>query len=418
MKYIRDLEVAGKRVLVRVDINVPLGEDGTVDKYEDWRIRTILPTIRYLSERAATILLLGHLGRPGGKKDKALSLLPVSEYLSKLLGKKVVFLESWEEGEKGMAAGDVNIRRLPEYIGANPDWKDRVILPPLVLFENLRFQPGEEANDPEFARLLASFGDIYINDAFANSHRAHASIVGVPGLLPAAAGLLLEREIKVLGEVRRNPLRPLVVIIGGAKPETKLPLFKEYLAIADHVLVGGVLANVLLALKGIAVGRSAWYGEGFEELKDTLMQCCDLTDTRLHLPVDAVISRAKDGSQKTAIAAVGNIERSRIGHGDHFILDIGPDTVDLFKRIIGSARTIVWNGPMGFYEAEVFRAGTNAVARAVVESSAYSVVGGGDSVASLQRLELREGVDHVSTGGGAMLELLAGKELPGIVALG
>lgn len=397
MKYLRDLEVAGKRVLARVDINVPLGEDGMVDKYEDWRIRAVLPTIRYLREKGATVLLLGHLGRPGGKKDEHLSLRPVGEYLSKLLGEKVVFMESWEEGGRGMAVED---------------------LPPLVLFENLRFQAGEEASDPEFARLLASFGDIYINEAFADSHRAHASIVGVPRLLSAAAGMLFEREVKTLEQVRREPLRPLVVIIGGAKPETKLPLLKEYLAMADHVLVGGVLANVLLALKGISVGRSAWYGEGFEDMKEALMECCDLTDTRLHIPVDAVISGAKDGSEKTAIAPVGNIERGGIGGGEHFILDIGPDTTDLFKRIIGCARTIVWNGPMGFYEVEAFRAGTDAIARAVVEADAYSIAGGGDSVAALQRLELREGIDHVSTGGGAMLELLAGRELPGITALG
>lgn len=396
MKHLRDCEVAGKRVLVRVDINVPLGEDGAVDKYEDWRIRAILPTIQYLREKSAAIILLGHLGRPGGKKDKNLSLRLVGEYLSKLLGAKIVFMDSWEEGERGLAVEH---------------------LPPLVLFENLRFQPGEEANDPEFARLIASFGDVYVNEAFADSHREHASIVGVPRLLPAAAGMLFEREVKALEQVRRDPLRPLVVIIGGAKPETKLPLLKEYLAIADHVLVGGVLANVLLALKGIAVGRSAWYGEGFEDLKGMLMECCELTDTRLHIPVDAVISSAKDGSQKTAIAPVGNIERGGIGRGEHFILDIGPDTIDLFKHIIGHARTVVWNGPMGFYEVEAFRTGTDAIAKAVVAADAYSIVGGGDSVAALQRLELREGVDHVSTGGGAMLELLAGRELPGIKAL-
>lgn len=290
-------------------------------------------------------------------------------------------------------------------------------LPPLVLFENLRFQPGEETNDPEFARLLASFGDVYINEAFADSHREHASIVGVPRLLPAAAGILFEREVKTLERVRRDPLRPLVVIIGGAKPETKLPMLKEYLAIADHVLVGGVLANVLLALKGIAVGRSAWYGEGFGDLKGMLMECCELTDTRLHIPLDAVISYAKDGSAESSIAPVGNIERGAIGRQDHFILDIGPDTIDLFKRIISRARTVVWNGPMGFYEVEAFRTGTDAIAKAVVAADAYSVVGGGDSVAALQRLELREGVDHVSTGGGAMLELLAGRELPGMKAL-
>lgn len=415
MKYLRDLEVAGKRVLVRVDINVPLGEDGMVDAYEDWRIRAILPTIQYLRKKGATVLLIGHLGRPGGKRDERLSLRPVSEYLSKLLGEKIVFMESWEAGEEAVAGS-------PDPFGLGsrlyaPAASAYRHLPPLVLFENLRFQPGEEANDPGFAALLASFGDVYINEAFANSHREHASIVGIPCLLPAAAGVLFEREVNALTRVRSEPLRPLVVIIGGAKPETKLPLLKEYLAIADHVLVGGVLANVLLALKGISVGRSAWYGEGFEGMRETLMECCDLTDTRLHIPVDAVISKAKDGSEKTAIAPVGNIERGGIGRGEHFILDIGPDTTDLFKRIISRARTIVWNGPMGFYEVEAFRAGTDAIARVVVEADAYSIVGGGDSVAALQRLELREGIDHVSTGGGAMLELLAGRELPGIKAL-
>jgi phosphoglycerate kinase len=396
MKYLRDIEAAGKRVLTRVDINVPLGEDGAVDAYEDLRLRAILPTIKHLRAAGATVILLGHLGRPGGKRDERLTLQPVGEYLSKLLGEKIVFMGSWEQG------GAMAVENTP----------------PLVLFENLRFEPGEEANDPKFAEFLASFGDIYVNEAFANSHRAHASIVGVPRLLPSAAGVLFEREVKTLTQARREPLRPLVVIIGGAKPETKLPLLKDYLAVADHVLVGGVLANVLLALKGIAVGRSAWYGQGLEALKEILTQCCDLTDTRLHIPLDAVISRAKDGSQKTTIAAVGNIERGASDRGDHFILDIGPDTVDLFKRIIGSAKTIVLNGPMGLYEVEAFRAGTDAIARAVVESDAYSIVGGGDSVAALKRLGLLEGVDHVSTGGGAMLELLAGRELPGITALG
>jgi len=398
MKHLSDLNVAGKRVLVRADVNVPLGSDEAVDPHEDWRIRALAPTIEYLRKQEARIVLLGHLGRPEGKRDDKLSLRPVAAYLQRLLGERVEFIDPWlsPTGE----TGSVN--------SMNP-------MRPIALIENLRFHPGEEANDPEFVRSLVAYGDCYVNDAFGDSHRRHASIVGLPAVLPAAAGLLMEREIEVLTSVRENPARPLVMIIGGAKPETKLPLLNEHLGMSDHMLVGGVLANMLLALKGMAAGEIALAPERLEELKVT-SEACDLTDTRLHVPVDAIISSARDGSEPGRVAAIAARESGVPGE-DYAILDIGPDTIELFRRVIGLAKTIIWNGPMGLYEVEAFGRGTDAIAKSVVESSAYRVVGGGDTVAALRKLGLLEGIDHVSTGGGAMLQFLARGVLPGIEAL-
>ncbi|MDP3795397.1 MAG: phosphoglycerate kinase [bacterium] len=387
MKHLDDMDVSGKRVLLRVDVNVPLGSDGRVDPDEDWRIVAIVPTVRYLLEHGARVVLIGHLGRPNGTYKGELTLKPVGEYLERLMsGQEIAFADPWRT--------------------------DDVMLPPkaVTLLENVRFDPGEEANAPDFAAKLASFGDVFVNDAFADSHRAHASIVGIAPLKPHAAGLLMEREVQTLTKVLKSTPRPLVVIVGGAKPGTKLPLMDSYLRLADHVLVGGVLANVFLAFKGLTTGRSVFEEEDRGAMEAHLKNC-DITNTRLHLPVDALVSSQADGSGPVRMAAVGNVPH------DQFIFDIGPDTLELFANIIRKAGTVIWNGPMGYYEIPAFRKGTETIAAMIARAPAFSVVGGGDSVVSLKRLGLIEKIDHVSTGGGAMLEFLAGVPLPGIAAL-
>lgn len=387
MRSLRDFNFKNKRVLVRVDFNVPLGNDGRVDEKEDWRLEAALPTIRYLLDQKAKIILLAHLGRPGGKIVESLRLNPVAQRLEELLGQPVVKLDDClgqevEERLKNIQAGEI------------------------FLLENLRFQAGEKNNQSDFAQQLAKLGEIYVNDAFGTIHRAHASIVGLPQYLPKCPGLLLEKEIKALSKILDEPIHPLVVIIGGVKISTKIKVIKNFLKQADHLILGGALANTVIRAKGFAIGKSVVEEEMVDEVKKL-----ELTNTKLHIPVDVVASIDAQGQAPSRIVPVGKTKEKEM------ILDIGPDTIQLFNRIISQAKMIVWNGPMGVFEVAKFASGSRAVARVVAQSSAFSVVGGGDTITLLEQLNLIDKIGHISTGGGAMLKFLAGEKLPGIEAL-
>jgi len=387
MKFLRDFNFKDKKVLVRVDFNVPLGDDMKVDAKEDWRIQATLPTIKYLLDQDAKIILLAHLGRPKGKVVEKLRLDPIAERLKELCGRKVIKLddccgEEVKKQIKSMESGQI------------------------VMLENLRFCPGERDNDLKFAKQLAKYGDIYVNDAFGVDHRMHASLVGIPKYLPKCAGLLLEKEIKALSKVLDEPKRPLAAIIGGVKISTKIRVIEEFLNEADNLLLGGALANTVIAAKGIAIGRSVIEETMVDEVKKL-----ELTNVKLHLPVDVIASVDPSGKAASRIAPVGNTKE------EEMILDIGPDTNNLFKQIISKAKTIVWNGPMGLIEVDKFVQGSKEIAQAIAESEGFSVVGGGDSIALLEEMGLVNKMDHVSTGGGAMLKFLIGEDLPGIDAL-
>jgi phosphoglycerate kinase len=387
MKFLRDFNFKDKRVLMRVDFNVPVGKDGLVNSKGDWRIVVTLPTIDYLLDQGAKIILLAHLGRPGGKVVESLRLNYIAQRLEKLLGRTVVKLDDCrgqeiEERVKKIKSGEI------------------------ILLENLRFHPEEKANDSNFAKELAQLGEIYVNDAFAVDHRAHASLVGLPKYLPSCAGLLLEKEVKILSRILDKPEHPLVVIIGGVKISTKIKVIKKFLKQADHLILGGALANTVISAKGFAIGRSIVEKEMVEEIKKM-----ELTNIKLHLPVDVVASVDPSGQATSRIAPVGNTGE------EEMILDIGPDTIQLFKEVISQAKMIIWNGPMGLFEVEKFASGSRKIARSVAQSQGFSVVGGGDSIALLEELNLSDKIDHVSTGGGAMLKFLAGEKLPGIEAL-
>jgi len=387
MKFLRDFNFKDKQVLVRVDFNVPLGDDGRVDENEDWRLEAALPTIRYLLDQKAKIILLAHLGRPGGKIVESLRLDPIAKRLEELLGQPVVKLDDClgqeVEGRlKNIQAGEV------------------------FLLENLRFQAGEKNNQSDFAQQLAKLGEIYVSNAFGTIHRAHASIVGLPQHLPSCAGLLLEKEIKALSKILDEPIHPLVVIIGGVKISTKIKLIKGFLEQADNLILGGALANTVIKAKGFAIGKSVVEEEMVDEVKKL-----ELTNTRFHIPVDVIASIDAQGQAPSRIELVGKIKEKEM------ILDIGPDTIQLFNRIISQAKMIVWNGPMGVSEVAKFASGSLAVAQAVAQSSAFSVVGGGDTITLLEQLNLIDKIDYISTGGGAMLRFLAKEKLPGIEAL-
>jgi phosphoglycerate kinase len=387
-KSVRDADVAGRRVLVRVDFNVPL-DGGLVA--DDTRIRAALPTIELLRERLASVVLVSHLGRPKSKFDRALSMWPVAERLSELLGSpveqapKVVGLEP-ELISAGLSSGDV------------------------MLLENVRFEPGETENDPELAARLAELASVYVNDAFGAAHRAHASTEGVAHLLPAYAGLLLEREVTELTRVVESPARPLVVVLGGAKVSDKVGVIDRFLEVADKILIGGAMCFSFFRAQGIGTGDSLVEEEGVKLAAEALAQA-ERSDCELMLPVDLVLGESFDaGTERREINDV-EVPDGWMG------LDVGPKTAEAYAEAIAGAGTVLWNGPMGAFEMEPFAAGTRAVAEAVAEAPGTTVVGGGDSVAALQQFGLGERVDWLSTGGGASLELLEGKKLPGVEAL-
>jgi phosphoglycerate kinase len=385
---VRDVDVAGKRVLVRVDFNVPLDGDRVAD---DTRIRAALPTLELLRERGAALVLVSHLGRPGGEPDPALSTRPVGERLGELLGAEVkqapaVVGEGVEEIAAGLRPGE------------------------LLLLENVRFEPGETKDDPALADALAALADLYVNDAFGAAHRAHASTEGVAHRLPASAGLLLQREVEELGRVVESPRRPLVVVLGGAKVSDKVGVIDRFLELADRILIGGAMCFSFFRAQGIATGDSLVEEEGVKLAEEALRRA-ESSDCELMLPVDLVLGEEFD-------AATERREGDGIEVPDGWMgLDIGPRTAAAYAQAVAAAGTVLWNGPMGAFELEPFAAGTRAVAEAVAAAPGTTVVGGGDSVAALHKFGLAERVDWVSTGGGASLELLEGKKLPGVEVL-
>jgi phosphoglycerate kinase len=382
---IKDIDVRGKRVLVRVDFNVPI-KDGEVG--DDTRIRAALPTLNYLLDQGAGLILCSHLGRPKGSPDPKYSLRPVASHLSKLLGKPIDFAEECvgpvaEEAASRVKPGDV------------------------LLLENTRFHEGETKNDPEMAKQLASLADIYVNDAFGSAHRAHASTEGVARYLPAVAGFLMEQEIRYLGQAIANPARPFIAILGGAKISDKIGVIRNLLEKADQVLIGGGMANTFFKAQGYPLGDSLVEEEALSTARELLAE----GKNRLRLPVDVVIADRLDNDAERKVMNMGPVAEG------WRILDIGPDTVEGFSRLIGEAGTVVWNGPMGVFEFPRFAQGTFSIAQAVANSKGTTIVGGGDSVAAIQQAGVADRITHISTGGGASLEMLEGLELPGLTAL-
>ncbi|PKQ37169.1 MAG: phosphoglycerate kinase [Actinobacteria bacterium HGW-Actinobacteria-1] len=388
-KTVKDVDVRGKRVLVRVDFNVPLAEGSVTD---DTRVRAALPTLRYLVDHGARVIVMSHLGRPKGEPDPQYSLRPVRRVLQRLLGRNVVFVDDIVGAEAHEAV-------------------DRMVDGEIIMLENVRFNPGEKANDPEFAKALASLADIYVNDAFGAAHRAHASTAGVAQYLPAVAGLLLSREVETLTSMLTDPERPFVAILGGSKVSDKIGVIDRMLDCVDSLLIGGGMCFTFLVAKGVDVGRSLVEEEWIEPARQMMEKALE-RDVEIMLPVDFVVAEAIEHDSETKVVGREEIPSDMMG------LDIGPTTSELFKGAIGMARTIFWNGPMGVFEMKPFETGTREVAMAVARNNrAVSVIGGGDSVAALKKFDLEERVTFVSTGGGASMKLLEGTTLPGVEAL-
>ncbi|WP_299823696.1 triose-phosphate isomerase [Phascolarctobacterium succinatutens] len=388
-KTVRDLDVAGKKVLVRVDFNVPLNDKGEIT--DDTRITASLPTIQYLLEQKAAVILMAHLGRPKGQVKPELSLAPVANHLGKLLGKKILFAPDCV-GEAAQAAAS---KLKPGHI---------------LLLENLRFHKEEEKNDMEFAEKLASLADLYVNDGFGVSHRAHASVEGVTHFLPAAAGFLLEKEIQYVGQAVTNPLHPFVAIIGGAKVSDKIGVISNLLDKVDTLLIGGGMANTFLAAQGYKMGKSLVEEDKLDLAKELLAKA-KKNKVNMLLPTDLVMAAAFAPDAEHVTEKVKNLNQA------YMALDIGAETSKAYAEALADAKMIVWNGPMGVFEMDAFCKGTEAVAKAVAKSRATSIVGGGDSVAAIEKLGLAKRITHISTGGGASLEYLEGKVLPGVAAL-
>ena len=384
-KSVKDIDVKGKRVLVRVDFNVPIKEGKIKD---DTRIRAAMPTIQYLIDQGSAVILCSHLGRPKDQPEPEFSMKPVAEYLGKLLGKPVAFAE--------------------DCIGPAAEQAAAALKPGGVLvLENTRFHKGESKNDPEMAKQLASLADVYVNDAFGSAHRAHASTEGVAKFLPAVAGFLLEKEIQYLDQAVENPKRPFVAILGGAKVSDKIGVIKNLLTKADTVLIGGGMANTFFKAQGHPVADSLVEDEAL----DTARELVALGGGKLRLPVDVVIADKFEDGAASKVIDVGPVPDG------WRILDVGPQTVASFSKVIAEAGTVVWNGPMGVFEMPNFAKGTFAIAKAVADSQAISIIGGGDSAAAIAQSGLADKISHISTGGGASLEMLEGIPLPGLAAL-
>jgi phosphoglycerate kinase len=384
-KTVRDVDLRGKRVLMRVDFNVPM-QDGVVT--DDKRIRAALPTIQYVLDQGASLILMSHLGRPKGGPDPEFSLKPAAEVLSKLLGRPV--------------------KMAPDCIGPEVEAMARALQPGEVLMlENVRFHKEEEKNDPEFARKLAALGEVYVNDAFGSAHRAHASTEGVAHYLPAVSGFLMEQELAYLSRATENPERPYVAILGGAKISDKIGVVENLLSKCDKLIIGGGMANTFLAAKGYNMAESLVEPDAIETARNILSRAGD----KVLLPVDAVVADRFDAE---AASQVVDVDKVPAGWR---VMDIGPKTVALFAEALKGARLVVWNGPMGVFEFPKFAEGTFALARLLAESGATTVIGGGDSASAVKKAGVAKQMSHVSTGGGASLEFLEGKVLPGVAAL-
>ncbi len=388
-KTVLDVDVTGKRVLVRVDFNVPLTKNREVA--DNTRIKAVLPTIEYLIEKGAKIILISHLGRPKGKMDDAVRLDPVAECLSKLLGKHVQKTDKTVTNEVKAAVGQL---------------EDGDVL----LLENVRFNPGEKKNDPEFAQQLALLADVYVNDAFGTAHRSHASTVGVTNYLPAYSGFLLEKEVIELNKLLESPDKPFMAVLGGNKVSDKIGVIDKFLGIVDVILTGGGMCFTFLKAKGINIGGSICQDDELEHslrmLKNAKEKGVDFL-----LPVDVVVAEGLSDDTRYKVVSVEDIPKGWMG------LDIGPKTIEIYKNKLEGAKTIFWNGPMGVFEMEPFSCGTKTIASVIAESQATSIVGGGDSDAALRKYGFEEKVSFVSTGGGASLKLLEGAPLPGVEAL-
>ncbi|MDI6892596.1 MAG: phosphoglycerate kinase [Actinomycetota bacterium] len=387
-KTIRDIDVRGKRVLVRVDFNVPLDEMGEVA--DDTRIRATLPTIDYLCGDGAKVILISHLGRPKNF-DERFRLDPVARALSRLLNRPVRKVDRTVTDEvikavNELKAGDV------------------------LMLENVRFNPGEKENDPEFARALASLADVYVNDAFGAAHRAHASTAGVAKYLPAVAGLLLEREVSSLSRLLGNPEHPFLAILGGNKVSDKIGVIERFLDIVDALLTGGGMCFTFLKAKGFNIGDSICQEDGLDHCR-RMLDKAEKNGTPFYLPTDVVVADAFAEDANHKVVSANRILNGWMG------LDIGPETVEIYRDVVKRARTIFWNGPMGVFEMEPFSQGTRAIAEAIASSGAMTIVGGGDSDAALKKYGFEDRISFVSTGGGASLKLLEGSPLPGLEAL-
>lgn len=388
-KTVRDIDVRGKRVLVRVDFNVPLNKDNTVS--DDTRIREALPTIRYLIEQKAKVILISHLGRPKGKVDERYKMDPVAVRLQDLLGRPA------------RKADDCIGDAVQEAIGRMQDGD-------VILLENVRFYAEEEKNDENFARQLAGLADIFVNDAFGAAHRAHASTEGVADFLPAVAGLLMEKELVMLGRILKSPERPFVAILGGAKVSDKIGVIANLLDKVDSLIIGGGMANAFLKARGFDIGKSLLEVDKVDQAK-SLIADARAKEIKLFLPVDLVVALAAAPDAEQKVVPVNQVPP------EWMALDIGPASAELFTGALKGAKTVLWNGPMGVFEMAPFAMGTEAIARALAGIEATTVVGGGDSVAAVKKAGVAEKITHISTGGGASLEFLEGKKLPGVEVL-
>jgi phosphoglycerate kinase len=387
-KSVRDIDVAGKKVFVRVDFNVPL-ENGAIT--DDTRIRETLPTIRYLIDKGAKVILASHLGRPKGEFVDELRLTPVAVRLSELLGKPV---SKADEAVGDAVKAKVNALQ-------NGD---------VLLLENVRFYPGEEKNDPALAKQFAELADVYVNDAFGAAHRAHASTEGIAHFLPAVSGLLMEKELDVLGKALNNPERPFTAIVGGAKVKDKIAVIDNLLNIADNVIIGGGLSYTFLKAQGYEIGKSLVDNEKLDLALGFIRKAKE-RGVKFLLPVDIVVADKFGADANTQVVDVDSIPAEWEG------IDIGPKTRELYAQTIKASKLVVWNGPMGVFEIEPFSHGTRAIAQACAETAGYTVIGGGDSAAAVEKFHMADKMDHISTGGGASLEFMEGKALPGVVAL-
>ncbi|MGX2961565.1 phosphoglycerate kinase [Peribacillus sp. JNUCC 23] len=387
-KSIKDINVAGKRVFCRVDFNVPM-QDGQIT--DDTRIRAALPTIQHLIDAGAKVILASHLGRPKGQVVEELRLTPVAKRLSELLGKDVR-----KTDEAYGAAVSAEISKMEDG--------------DVLLLENVRFYPGEEKNEAELAKSFAELADVYVNDAFGAAHRAHASTEGIANYIPAVAGLLMEKELEVLSKALSNPERPFTAIIGGAKVKDKIGVIENLLEKVDNLIIGGGLAYTFVKSEGHEIGKSLLEADKIE-LAQSFIQKAKEKGVNLYMPVDVIVADDFGPDVNNKVVAIDSIP------ADWEALDIGPKTREIYADVINNSKLVIWNGPMGVFELDIFANGTKQVAQALADSSAYSIIGGGDSAAAAEKFKLADKMSHISTGGGASLEFMEGKELPGVVAL-
>lgn len=387
-KSIRDVELAGKRVFCRVDFNVPM-QDGTIT--DDTRIRAAVPTIRFLMEKGAKVILASHFGRPKGQVVEEMRLTPVASHLSALLDKEV--------------------RKLDDSIGAEVEAAvESMENGDVILLENVRFHAGEEKNDPELAKSFAALADLFVNDAFGAAHRAHASTAGIAQYIPAVAGLLMEKEIRFLGGALSKPERPFTAIVGGAKVKDKIAVIENLLTKVDHLIIGGGMANTFLKAQGYGIGASLCEDDKLD-LARTLMEQAKERGVELLMPVDVVVADRFAADAEKKVVSIDAIPEGWMA------LDIGPKTVEQYRSVIVDSKTVVWNGPMGVFEMDAFAEGTIGVAKAMAACAGTTIIGGGDSVAAVEKAGVAEQMTHISTGGGASLEFMEGKELPGVAVL-